>query len=225
MRPPETTKRFIFLSVIALSGLWLGAPAHGQVVVTGYPADVTAYDSREVAMLPRYCIYTQSFRDKVPGGNDKAIVDGWYAQLGLAFHAMHHYCWGIMKTNRAVLLTSDRVTRQFYLSASIQEFDYVIEHAPADFVLLPEILAKKGENLIRLGRGSAAITELLRATELKPDYWPPYAHISDYYKELGDKAKAREILETGLRLAPDATALQNRLAQLDVPAAKKKGAP
>jgi len=130
-----------------------------------------------------------------------------------------------MKTNRAVLLSSDRTTRQFYLNDSINELDYVIEHVPPDFVLLPEILAKKGENLIRLGRGSAAIAELHHAIELKPDYWPPYAYISDYYKELGDKAKAREMLETGLRRAPDAIALQNRLAQLDVPAAKKKGAP
>lgn len=217
-------KRLVFRRITVLIGCWLWLPAHGQLV-TGYPADVTAYDVREVAMLPRYCIYTQSFRDKVPGGNDKAVVDGWYAQLGTAFHAMHHYCWGIMKTNRAMLLTSDRVTRQFYLTDSIAEFDYVIAHVPADFVLLPEILAKKGENLIRLGRGSAAIAELQKATELKPDYWPPYAHMSDYYKEVGDKARAREVLQAGLKWVPDATALRNRLTQLDFPTAKKKGTP
>lgn len=224
MHLPANALRLFLLSSSALSGLWPSTPVHCQVV-SGYPQDIGAYDVREVAMLPRYCIYTQYFRDKVPGGSDQATIDGWYAQLGTAFHAMHHYCWGIMKTNRAVLLTSDRVTRQFYLSDSIGEFDYVIEHVPPDFVLLPEILAKKGENLIRLGRGSAAIAELQKATELKPDYWPPYAHMSDYFKEVGDKARAREVLQAGLRSAPDAAALQNRLAQLDVPTAKKKSTP
>ncbi len=218
------TKKRLLHGLAALACSALGNAAHGQLIA-GYPPEVSAYDVREVAMLPRYCIYTQLFRDKVPGGNDKSTIDGWYAQLGPTFHAMHHYCWGIMKTNRAVLLSKDAVTRQFYLNDAIGEFNYVIDHATPDFVLLPEILSKKGENLIRLGRGSAAIAELQRATELKPDYWPPYAQISDYYKELGDKARAREILQTGLKIVPDATALQSRLAQLDVPAAtRKKGA-
>jgi hypothetical protein len=34
--------------------------------IPGYPSNIEAYDSREVAMLPRYCIYTQLFRERVP---------------------------------------------------------------------------------------------------------------------------------------------------------------
>jgi tetratricopeptide (TPR) repeat protein len=74
---------------------------------------------------------------------------------------------------------------------------------------------KKGENLIRLGRGPSGIKELLRAAELKPDYWPPYAAISDYYKKNGDLKDAREVLEKGLSASPDAKALKERLANLD----------
>jgi hypothetical protein len=183
--------------------------------VPGYPAHVTDYDPREVAMLPRYCIHTQSFRDKVPGGADKVAIDGWYAEMGPVFHAMHHYCWGLMKTHRALYLSRDPRTREFYLRDSITEFDYVLERAANDFVLLPEILTKKGENLIRLGRGATGIYELERAVELKPEYWPPYAQMSDYYKEAGDRKKARDMLQAGLAKAPDAKALQRRLAELD----------
>src|SRR5256885_9933612 len=107
--------------------------------IPGYPAHVSDYDAREVAMLPRYCIHTQSFRDKVPGGGEKVAIDGWYAQMGPIFHAMHHYCWGLMKTNRALYLARDPRTREFYLRDSITEFDYVLERAAEDFVLLPEI--------------------------------------------------------------------------------------
>ena len=166
-------------------------------------------------MLPRYCAYTQSFRDRVPGGNNPDEIQRWYSIMGQTFHAMHHYCWGLMKTNRGVLLARDEQSRRFYLQDAIGEFDYVIDRAPPDFVLLPEILMKKGENLIRLGQHGSGIRQLLRAIELKPDYWPPYAAMSDYYKNTGDLKKAREVLEKGLSASPDAKALKDRLAKLD----------
>ena len=59
------------------------------------------------------------------------------------------------------------------------------------------------------------MVEFERAIEVKADYWPPYARLGDYYKSAGDLGKARQILEAGLSKAPDATALQRRLAELD----------
>jgi len=178
-------------------------------------------------MLPRYCIYTQEFRQRVPGGNDQLKINYWKSAMGESvtgyalFEAMHHYCWGLMKTNRAVILTRDRKFRLFYLESSIGEFDYVIRLAQPDFVLLPEILAKKGENLIRLGKALLGIPELTRAIELKPDYWPPYAHLSDRYKDTGNFKTARDWLEKGLSAAPDTKALKQRLAELDAAGAKR----
>ena len=130
-----------------------------------------------------------------------------------------------MKTNRALFLARDDPARRFYLNNSLAEFDYVIERVPEDFVLLPEILTRKGQNLILLGKGKAGITELERAIELKPDYWPPYAYTSDYFKSVGDLKTARELLDRGLALSPDAKGLLRRADELKQPAAPKKGAP
>ena len=124
--------------------------------IPGYPRNVDASDPREVAMLPRYCASTQLFRNAVPGGNDPTARAEWEAILGPTFIHMHHYCFGLMKTNRAVLLSRDPVTRRFYLGDAVTEFDYVITRAPADFVLLPEILTKKAQNLVMLGKGPLA---------------------------------------------------------------------
>ena len=191
-------------------------PAYGQLDIPGYPNDVTGYDPREIAMLPRYCIFTPTFvQAGVPGSNDVQALNHWKSVMGETYKGMHHYCWALMKTNRANVLATNRQTRQAWLEVSIGDFDYVITIAPRDFVLLPEILTKKGENLIALGRAPQGIGEMLRAIELKPDYWPPYAHISDYYKAIGDRQKAREFLEKGLSLSPDATALKRRLAELN----------
>ena len=210
---------------LAVSGvlLWATLPAAAQNIAPGYPGLVTAYDAREVARLPRYCIYTQDFRAKVPGGNNQQHIDYWYSTMGQTFHAMHHYCWGLMKVNRALYLSRDANTRNFYLIDSVNEFNYVLNHAPDDFVLLPEILTKKGQSLILAGRGALGVVELERAISLKPDYWPPYLHLSDYYRGVGNKAKAREVLQAALEKSPDVKTLQQSLAELedDRPASTK----
>lgn len=199
------------LFVVAL----MVTPQPWAATVPGYPASIDAYDAREVAMLPHYCKYTQIFRERVPGGNNPIEIERWYSIMGrTSFHTMHHYCWGLMKTNRALILARNQQDRQFYLTDSITEFDFVIQRASPDFVMLPEIYTKKGENLIRLGRPSQGIAELQRAIEQKPDYWPPYAAISDHFKQVKDFASARQWLEKGLAASPDATALQQRLSDI-----------
>ena len=58
----------------------------------------------------------------------------------------------------------------------------MIDRAAPDFVLLPEILTKRGESFIAMGEGPKAIPDLQRAIEVKPDYWPAYVNLSDFYK-------------------------------------------
>lgn len=188
--------------------------------IPGYPDQVTAYDPREVALLPKYCAFTQLFRDRVPGGNDPAEIQRWQAAMGDVFVHMHHYCYGLMWLHRASVLARDADTRRYSLANAIVEFDYVLDRAPSDFVLLPEILTKKGEAMLRQGRAALALTEFERAIELRPDYWPPYAHISDYYRSIGEMPKARAALDRGLARAPDAKGLRRRLAELDAASAQ-----
>jgi tetratricopeptide (TPR) repeat protein len=191
--------------------------AHAQLI-PGYPDDVIgAMDGREVALLPEYCKYSQQFRERVPGGNNATEMRRWYALLGDTFHHAHHYCFGLMYTNRALHLARSKRVRDFYLGVAIKEYDYVLQRAPSDFPLLPEILTKKGENLIRLGEGVLGELELQRALALKPDYSPAYGALSDYHRNLGDLDKARQVLEEGLTLAPDSGSLKRRLAALQSP--------
>lgn len=211
----------------ALCVVVLAAPANAQREIPGYGA-IEDYDPREVAMLPKYCPYTQLFREKVPGGSNAAEMAKWHAMLGDTFRALHHYCWGLMKFNRASFLAQTDQARQFYLADAVNEFDFVLRNAQDDFILLPEILTKKGQVLIKLGKAPIGVMELERAAQLKRDYWPPYAQLSDYYKETGNTQKAREYLELGLSHSPDAAALKRRLNELggsSQPRAPKKAQP
>lgn len=176
-------------------------------------------------MLPLYCRYTQFFRDRLPGGNNRAEIERWTTLMGDTFNHMHHYCLGLMASNRAAFLSNTPEDRRHYLGVSIKEFDYVIDRAPPDFSMLPEILTKKGESLIQLDRIGEGIVEIEQAIRIKADYSPAYAAMSDYYKGTGQLAKAREWLEKGLSEAPNAQALVRRLAALDGRKDKGKTSP
>lgn len=207
-------------SAMGLVALLLAAGAAAAQDIPGYPEHVTAYDPREVAMLPPFCPHTQLFRDRVPGGNDPDAIQRWQSVFGNMYLHMHHYCWGLMHMHRAKVLARDERVRRFNFASAIGEFDYVIERARPDFVLLPEILTKRGEALLGLGRAAQAMAEFERAIELKPDYWPPYAQIADHHNSQGDRERARAILQAGLNRSPDAKALRRRLIELDEPPAR-----
>lgn len=213
-----TTLRSLFAGSVA-AVLVAAGPAAAQSI-SGYPEHVTEYDPREVVMLPEYCKYTQLFRDRVPGGNNREMIQRWHATMGEVFIHMHHYCWGLMHLHRAKVLARDAQARGFNYDSAVREFDYIMERTPRDFPLLPEMLTKKGEALLGRGKAALALAEFERAIELKPDYWPPYAHISDHYRSSGDAPKARQILETGLARSPGAKGLQRRLQELRNESAK-----
>ena len=175
------------------------------------------HDSKQAAMLPAYCKYTQDYREKVPGGSDPAEIARWANILGEKnFHHLHHYCYGLEKSNRALYFSRTKQDRDRELAESVREFEYVIDRVAPDFALLPEILTRRGENLLRLGNGPQGVVDLHRAIDLKPDHWPPYAALSDHYKGLGDFEAARQWAERGLAAAPGTKALERRLAELDM---------
>jgi len=175
------------------------------------------WEAREIAQLPAYCKSNQALSKT----GDPAEVERWKSALGDAYKAIHHYCWAQLATNRAKLARTPQ-DRLSWLNHSIQDFEYVLNYSPRDFVLLPELLTKEGENLIEIGSASRAIPKLEMAIEVKPDYWPPYVVMSDYYKKLGDLKKAKEWLDKGLSSSPDSKTLQSRLAELNAPQSKAK---
>lgn len=212
VNPREVARRIRRTAGIAAVVLAIALPAVAQDVAN--PSSVNAFDPREVGLLPKYCAYTQLFRQHVPGGSDGDQIQAWRALMGPAFDDLHHYCFGLMKTNRAMLYGVTREQRRFYLADAVDEYDYVLQRAPKDFVLTPEILVKKGVNLVRLDRGPVALLQFEKAIEVKPDYWTAYGELSDFYKQQGNTAKARETLERGLAASPDAPGLKRRMAEL-----------
>ena len=172
------------------------------------------YTERDLALLPSWCRHTQLIRDAVPGGNLAEYQRLMTVTKGM-FQHMHHYCFGLIAQNDAILRARDPQRRTSLLTTSINEFDYVLRNTTPDFIMLPEILTKRADSLIRLGRGPEAEADLQRAVGAKPNYWPAWLALADYYHErVGDTAKAAYTLEQGIAAAPEAAALKDRLAEL-----------
>jgi tetratricopeptide (TPR) repeat protein len=168
----------------------------------------------DMARLPPYCQYTQNFRNSVPEPTRSQQVEHWANLLGPSFDGLHHYCWGLLATFRSTDSRFSAEARRALLARSVDEFDYVLRNPREGLVVLPEIRTKKGQSLAQLKRAAEAIGEFQLAIQLKPDYWPPYAYLSDLYRDMGDRARAREVLEDGLKNVPDAQALLSRRSAL-----------
>lgn len=197
---------------ITLPALLAGATALAQVQ---FDRTQSHYDAKVVAMLPPYCKHTQVYRGNVPGAGDKTQIARWESVMGADnFQHMHHYCWGLTHTNWALYASNSNQERDRELRQSVTEFDYVLRNVAPGFALLPEILTRKGENHLRLEDWPQGLNDLHRAIELKPDHWPPYAALSDYYKALGELDSARAWAEKGLSAAPGIRALERRLSEL-----------
>ncbi|MCC7486346.1 MAG: tetratricopeptide repeat protein [Burkholderiales bacterium] len=209
--PARSTARWILAAALA-AGSTIGASG---AAAQGISREMSFYSPQALSLLPPYCRYTQIFRDEVPGANDPARIKYWYGVLGGEFHHLHHYCWALTHANNATFASKLTTARRKALyGAAIREVNYVIRNSSPRFVLAPEILTKRGEWHARLDANASAIPDFAKAIELKPDYWPAYAGMSDMYQRAGDTARAREWLEKGLAQVPDSRALRQKLAEL-----------
>lgn len=178
------------------------------------PAISHAYDpswprESELPLLPPYC------KAKLFDKPDSPEYASWEATLGTGFEHTHHYCAGLNFVNRANRTFGNKSDQAQLLIQSINEFNYVLKHAPQTYVLMPEILLQKGKALVRLQKKGEAIQEFQNAISLNADYPAAYAALSDQYKDMGNSAEAKKTLQQGLARLPDSKLLLRRLNEID----------
>jgi tetratricopeptide (TPR) repeat protein len=197
------------------------------LVSYGLHAQDYVYDRKVFAFLPEWCKYTAYYYSAVPHERGESEARRENERLNRLmgpqnFRHLHHYCKGLFVVALARYFETSKIRRDRLLRNSIAEFDYVLNRVEPTFALLPEILTKKGESLAGLGL-PGAVEPLHRALQAKPDYWPAYAALSDYFRDTGQIEQARQWLEKGLAAAPNAKPLQRRLAEFDKNAGKQGG--
>jgi tetratricopeptide (TPR) repeat protein len=185
----------------------------------------------EFDYLPRYCWA----RMQILGGKDVNELDPmvrdevlkWRAVVGDGiFVHLHHYCGGLDRMRR-YWLSVDRDGRQLSdtgqvtggqrmtLEAAISEFRYVQGYMKnMKSALYPDMLVAKATAHWQLGETEKAVADLLAATMEKRDFETPYLILSQIAEEQGNFQDAVDILELGIKQAPNATLLRSRLDKL-----------
>ena len=140
-------------------------------------------------------------------------VKYWYTTMGEAYNHIHHFCIALMLVKRGNAAQKPIDRDAFYRSA-VANFNYSIRRSPDTFQLKPEFHLRKGMTLRLLGNDGVAATEFQRAIALKADYTPAYSALADLLVDLGKPKDALELLEAGLRHAPDSKTLASKKAEL-----------
>ena len=168
----------------------------------------------ELALMPPYCQDVQAIRWGNASFNPSPRAAYWVSLMGQTFWALHHYCWGLIHVRRSEAPGLPPVLRTGMLNTAINDYFYVINNGPRDFVLAPEIYLRIGEARLSLGQIGLAHDAFRIARELKPDYWPAYTRWIDHLMRTDQKAAAREMAAEGLRAAPGSQELQDRFRKL-----------
>lgn len=174
----------------------------------------------ELALLPQYCRGTQLIRSI---SKDTRPIEQYVAIYGSTYIHLHHYCWALNTENNALRLKPG--DRRVKLTYSLADYKYVLDRAPTSFILLPEIYTSRARVLFTLKRDVEAVMDLNKAIQLKADYSPAYARLSDYYQGVGDKSNAIKILEQGISHTKNPTNVAFFIRKLEKLGKTYQGAP
>lgn len=177
--------------------------------VSGQAFATFAATDAERAVLPIYCKDTMGFAGYGDAFyNTSPRAKTWVAMMGQTFWAMHHYCVGLVKRNRALRAGVSPTERKFLMQSAVDEYNYVLNNLKdANFILLPEIYTRIGEAQLVASNPGAADKAFARARAVKPDYWPAYSQWAEYLMQIGKQAEAKQLVKAGLEQAPHARML------------------
>lgn len=174
------------------------------------PMNPATASAGELARLPEYCHHVWGYtRDPKERAN-------WFIRMGPVFEHMHHYCWGMLKANRAATPGTDPLMRRSLYASAVGECQYVLRNNPdPKFVLLPEIYFRMGEWEAANESWVQAIEYYRQSIALKPDYWPPYVGIAEVEMKLARRDRAVAVLQQGLKVVPDERHLKEALTHAE----------
>lgn len=171
----------------------------------------------EVALLPEFCRHTQLIIER---HGSVAAQREWVEQVGPSFMHMHHYCVAVVAYVRSFRHTNSINDRNGYLGFAEDNFSYVIRNAEPTFALLPEVLYRRGQTRIRMGKMSDGIKDLEDAISADPKHARAHFELSQALLGRNDRKGAEAVLRAGLEHSPESRLLKSALAELQSGAKK-----
>jgi tetratricopeptide (TPR) repeat protein len=197
----------------ALKALLLGGLCTLFMVSSAAARDFEDATPGEVARLPEYCLHVQGGRETKLGRNQQRREE-LFAQMGQTFNHMHHYCWALHRVAQAGRFGISPQLRANLFTSSIKDIYYVLERAPTNFVLTPELYLRIGQYHAALGQALEALEAFEKSRIAKADYWPPYVETANLNVRIGRRSEAEQVLRRGLEIMPNEQNLLQALSRL-----------
>lgn len=219
----QSPRRALWRMAIIASDTTLGWPALKALLLGGLctlfmTSSAAARDFKdatpgELARLPEYCLHVWGGRETKLGRNQQRREE-LFAQLGQTFSHMHHYCWALHRVAQAGQFGVSPQLRATLFMSSIKDIYYVLERAPANFVLAPELYLRIGQYHAALGQALEALEAFEKSRIAKADYWPPYVETANLNVRIGRRGEAEQVLRLGLEIMPNEQNLLQALSRL-----------
>lgn len=171
-------------------------------------ASPTGITENELAILPKYCPYTQSFKHGSGVANPSPEARRWISVMGESFWHVHHYCWALIEINRANRAQTKPREKAALRGSAIGNLIYTVNNSSNDFVLLPEIYTTLGKLYLQTKNTVEASKAFSKSQEIKPDYWPAYYYWGEHLYSAGKKNEAYQIVKGGLEFSPQTETLR-----------------
>lgn len=209
----------IRLNLKAQQTLCLGVLV-GLSFVLSYPVSASkqAYvKPEELKALPEWCSHTPSPVIRgytgIPPASARARAELQRMKDSGCARALHHYCWGLVRSNRANFDRDSR-SRDINLRTALSDVDYVAKNSAPTCSLFPQIHLRSGEWHLRLGDTTAALVRFQKAIAVDPSLQQAYSGLSRVYQLLDRPDEAIATLEDGIKANPKSKLLKKRLDSL-----------
>lgn len=163
--------------------------------------------NEEMAQQPEFCQVRE-------GKRGKAVYNSYVEKYGQDFGHIHHYCYALIFISRYHGAFGDKVAKKSSAQEAIGNLDYVINHSNPNFSMLPDVYLDKGALLAAEGLYAAALTNIIKAIELKKDNKRAYGVIANVYISLKQTDKALSYVTEGLRYNPSSKQLRRQYLEL-----------
>jgi tetratricopeptide (TPR) repeat protein len=207
-------KRAAAAIAAGLCALAAGAPALAQPAWVPPGRPPSGFTVGELAVLPDYCKDVQGvyYGDAT---NPSPRAGYWLGVIGPDLWHLHHYCRALVMERRASQPGISPGSKSEALLRANADYEYMMRAGSLKDPLMPEILLRYGDLLVRLNNLPEAERQWKQARDLKPDYWPAYTRWIDVLMGLKLFERAGQLAEEGLQYAPDNRELLERAATLE----------
>jgi|GEM_PF-4821842 len=186
-----------------------------------YAQEVYTVSRSELAFMPPYCTALQGKHHGMPQPQDSPLRH----TIPAGCPAVHHYCDAlkfILRANR----TMGSKRKNFGYSYNVQNAITILKDVTEEWrgvapscSLRAEAHTNLAKSLLRMGKQqpaavSQAINNLNQAIYLSPSFVRSYLALTDLYIDIGEKEKAKKIIEEGFVHIPNSKALTRRYVKL-----------